>query len=56
MMLYVNSREAMKILSIKSMTTLMKYENEGKIKPTRILGSNRKRYKVTELEKILKGC
>lgn len=55
-MLYVNSREAMKILSIKSMTTLMKYENKGRIKPTRILGSNRKRYKVSELEKILKGC
>lgn len=55
-MLYVNSREAMKILSIKSMTTLLKYESLGKIKPCRILGSNRKRYKVTELEKILKGC
>ena len=53
--MYVNSKEAMRILSIKSTTTLMKYEALGKIKPTRILGSNRKRYKVTELEKILKG-
>jgi predicted site-specific integrase-resolvase len=52
---YVNSKVAMQILSIKSATTLMKYESEGRINPTRILGSNRKRYKVTELQKILKG-
>ncbi|TGD57337.1 MerR family transcriptional regulator [Flavobacterium humi] len=52
---YVNSKEAMRMLSIKSTTTLMKYESEGKIKPTRILGSNRKRYKVVDLQKILKG-
>lgn len=56
MIKYVNSKEAMQMLSIKSMTTLLKYESLGKINPSRIFGSNRKRYKVTELEKILRGC
>lgn len=52
---YVNSKTAMQLLGFRSMTTLMKYESEGKIKPIRILGSNRKRYKVKDLEKILRG-
>lgn len=53
---YVNSREAKRILSIKSSTTMRTYEKLGKLNPTRIFGSNRLRYKVTELQKILKGC
>ena len=52
---YVNSREAMRILSIKSPTTLILREKQGKLNPSRIFGTNRKRYKVTELLKILKG-
>lgn len=52
---YLTSREAMCVLKIKSMTTLMKYEKEGVLCPTRMRGSNRKRYKMNDLEKILKG-
>lgn len=52
---YVNSAEAMRILSIKSHTTLIKREKEGQLNPTRVFGTNRKRYKVTELNKILRG-
>lgn len=45
---YVNTREAMIILGIKSQTTIGKYETEGKLKVYRPF-SNRKRYKVSEL-------
>ncbi len=50
---YVNSREAMRILSIKSMTTLGIYDKI--LKPTTPFGNNRRRYKVSTLEKFLKG-
>ncbi|WP_296143391.1 hypothetical protein [uncultured Flavobacterium sp.] len=52
---YVDSREAMRILSIKSKTTLAKLEREGNLKVSRFLGSNRKRYKISDLEKVLRG-
>lgn len=48
---YVNTKEAMVILGIRSQTTIGKYETEGKIKVYRPF-SNRKRYKVSELLKI----
>ncbi|KIA82451.1 hypothetical protein OA85_16425 [Flavobacterium sp. AED] len=48
---YVNTREAMVILGIRSQTTIGKYETDGKIKVYRPF-SNRKRYKVSELLKI----
>jgi predicted site-specific integrase-resolvase len=48
---YVNTKEAMVILGIRSQTTIGKYETDGKIKVYRPF-SNRKRYKVTELLKI----
>lgn len=51
---FVNSRKAMEILGIKSMTTLRTYEKKG-LKVHRPF-SNRKRYKVSDLEKSqLKG-
>jgi DNA-binding transcriptional MerR regulator len=51
---FVNSKGAMVILGIKSKTTLTAYENKG-LKVYRPF-SNRKRYKVSDLEKIqLKG-
>jgi hypothetical protein len=48
---YVSSKEAMIILGIKSETTLIKHEKDGRIKVYRPF-SNRKRYKVIELLKI----
>jgi hypothetical protein len=45
---YVNTKEAMVILGIKSETTMIKYESKGRIKAYRPFG-NRKRYKVKEL-------
>jgi predicted site-specific integrase-resolvase len=48
---YVNTKEAMAILGIRSQTTIGKYETDGKIKVYRPF-SNRKRYKVSELLKI----
>ncbi|WP_231926273.1 MerR family transcriptional regulator [Flavobacterium gilvum] len=48
---FVNTKDAMIILGIKSQTTIGKYESEGKIKAYRPF-SNRKRYKVSELLKI----
>ncbi|MEN2400626.1 hypothetical protein GKZ90_0012615 [Flavobacterium sp. MC2016-06] len=49
---YVNTKEAMNILGVKSQTTIGKYETDGKIKVYRPF-SNRKRYKVSELQKVL---
>lgn len=49
---YVNTKQAMIILGIKSQTTIGKYETEGKLKVYRPF-SNRKRYKVSDLLKIL---
>lgn len=48
---YVNTKEAMAILGIKSQTTIGRYETDGKIKVYRPFG-NRKRYKVRDLIKI----
>jgi DNA-binding transcriptional MerR regulator len=45
----------MQLLGIKSRTTLIKYEKEGLITPTRPFNTNRKRYQVKQLEKLLKG-
>lgn len=52
-MSYVNSREAMRLLSFKSMTTLGKFDYL--LKPTTPFGNNRRRYKLSEIEKFLKG-
>lgn len=49
---YIDSKEAMKLLCIKSPTTFRDYEQQGKIKAYRPF-SNRKRYKVAELLKAL---
>jgi len=48
---YLNTKEAMIVLGIKSQTTIGKYETEGKLKAYRPF-SNRKRYKLSELLKI----
>jgi predicted site-specific integrase-resolvase len=48
---FVGSKEAMRILGIKSPTTLNEYERQGKFKVYRPF-SNRKRYKVSELERV----
>lgn len=53
---YVDSKEAMDILKVKSKTTLSKYEKEGNLKVSRMKGTNRKRYKISDLEKFMKGC
>jgi hypothetical protein len=50
---YVNSREAMKLLGIKSMTTLGNYDKT--LKPTTPFGNNRRRYNVKSIEKFLRG-
>jgi len=52
-----DSKKAMEILSIKSRTTLLRFEKEGFIKSSRICGTSRKRIKVADLQKKkLKGC
>lgn len=48
---FVNRKDAMLILGIKSTTTMVKYEKEGKIKVYRPL-SNRTRYKISDLLKL----
>lgn len=48
---YVNTKEAMVILGVKSQTTIGKYETDGKIRVYRPF-SNRKRYKVSDLLKV----
>lgn len=53
---YVNRKEAMVILRVKSPSTISKYEKNGYLKPTRMKGTNRLRYKVSDLEKFIKGC
>lgn len=50
--MFVNTKGAMLILGVKSQTTVRDYEKKGYIKAYRSF-SNRKRYKVTELEKAL---
>jgi predicted site-specific integrase-resolvase len=50
---FVGSREAMDILSIKSLTTLGSYITNGIIKAYTPFNSNRRRFKVSELEKVL---
>lgn len=52
---YVNSKEAMVILGIKSETTLAKYEKNGYLKVSRMKGTNRKKYKISDLQKFIKG-
>lgn len=42
---YVNTKEAMMILGVKSQTTIGKYETNGKIRVYRPF-SNRKRYDI----------
>lgn len=52
---FTNSKGAMKLLLMKSKTTLAKYERELAFKVYRI--GNRKRYKISELLKFInKGC
>jgi hypothetical protein len=48
---YVNTKEAMIILGIRSETTMIKYEKLKKVKAYRPFG-NRKRYKAIELLNI----
>ncbi|WP_369752914.1 helix-turn-helix domain-containing protein [Flavobacterium sp. WC2409] len=50
--MFVSTKEAMVILGVKSETTIREYEKKGYITPYRSF-SNRKRYKVKELEKAL---
>ena len=50
---FVNSKDAKKILGISSDTTLRTYERNGFIKVYRPFG-NRKRFRVSELEKVQK--
>lgn len=52
---FVDSKEAMAILSIKSLTTLGKYISNGKIKAYTPFDNTRRRFKVTELEKVLQA-
>lgn len=44
---YVNTKQAMDILGIKSQTTIGKYETDGKIRVYRPF-SNKKKYKFSE--------
>lgn len=48
---FVNRKEAMIILGIKSETTIIAHEKKGKIKVYRPF-SNRTRYKVSDLLKL----
>jgi predicted site-specific integrase-resolvase len=48
----LNSKQVMALLNIKSETTLIKYEREGKIKVRRRFG-NQKRYSSAEIKKML---
>lgn len=48
----IDSNMVMKLLNIKSATTLIKYERLGFIKITMRLG-NRKRYSLREIKKLL---
>lgn len=48
---FVNRKEAMLILGIRSETTMIKYERDGYIRAYRPL-SNRTRYKVSDLIKL----
>ncbi|WP_379792634.1 hypothetical protein [Flavobacterium qiangtangense] len=51
---YTDSVGAMQILNIKSHTTLRKYEEQGYIRAVRPFGSNRKKFKIVELERAIK--
>tara|TARA_R100000750_G_scaffold10474_1_gene6939 strand:- start:637 stop:801 length:165 start_codon:yes stop_codon:yes gene_type:complete len=48
----IDSNMVMKLLVIKSPTTLIKYEKEGLIKVAMRIG-NRKRYSLREIKKLL---
>jgi predicted site-specific integrase-resolvase len=47
----LNSKQVMGLLGIKSETTLIKYEREGKVKVARRFG-NQKRYSVKHIAKL----
>lgn len=47
----LNSKQVMKLLNIKSETTLIKYEREGLVKVTRRFG-NQKRYSAKQIAKL----
>jgi len=49
---FVNSRKAMEILGITSLTTLGTYDTKG-LKVYRPFGNSRRRYKVSDLHKFL---
>lgn len=48
----LTSKQVMKLLSIKSETTLIKYEKEGIIKVAKRFG-NQKRYSANHIAKII---
>jgi predicted site-specific integrase-resolvase len=48
----LNSQQVMNLLNLKSPTTLIKYEREGKIKVFKRFG-NRKRYRKQDISKLL---
>lgn len=49
---FLTSKEVMELLSIKSETTLIKYEKEGLIKVAKRFG-NQKRYSANHIAKII---
>lgn len=49
---FLTSKEVMELLSIKSETTLIKYEKEGLVKVAKRFG-NRKRYSANHIAKIV---
>ncbi len=48
----LNSKQVMKLLNIKSQTTLIKYEEKEIIKVHKRFG-NRKRYRKSDIQKLL---
>ncbi|WP_016988283.1 hypothetical protein [Flavobacterium sp. ACAM 123] len=51
---YITTREAMRMLNVKSATTMTKYDKMKITKPYVILGTKRKRYKVDDLLTVMK--
>jgi hypothetical protein len=51
---YINTKEAMGILGIKSSTTMTVYDKKGITKPYRILGTKGKKYRVDHLLTVIR--
>lgn len=48
----LNSKQVMQLLNIRSETTLIKYEREGRITPSIRIG-NRKRYSAKSIKRLM---